>query len=195
MDGITTLLEDIQGNTPWLAAWPQGEEDTDPPALSDLLAKAAAANCPVTAAFLHRAGAWPFFSSASGGSSALHAALDAGHQGMAELLVRDLGACPYVPDRHAGRLPLHIMADEHRQRMEQVRQAGWLAGRLAGWQVGWLAGRLAGWLAGWLEELCSEALNTIKFSLPQLELLSYGFLEKRCRYITSVTLRCAANLT
>ncbi|XP_063854970.1 serine/threonine-protein phosphatase 6 regulatory ankyrin repeat subunit B-like isoform X3 [Scylla paramamosain] len=116
VEGISNLLEDIEGSTPWLAAWRSGE-DTDHATLSDLLAKAAAANCPVTAAFLQSAGAWPFFSQASGGS-ALHAALDAGHQTMAEALIRDLGGCPYVPDTH-GRLPVHMMSDEERQRLEQ----------------------------------------------------------------------------
>ncbi|XP_063857454.1 serine/threonine-protein phosphatase 6 regulatory ankyrin repeat subunit A-like isoform X4 [Scylla paramamosain] len=116
VEGISNLLEDIEGSTPWLAAWRSGE-DTDHASLSDLLAKAAAANCPVTAAFLQSAGAWPFFSQASGGS-ALHAALDAGHQTMAEALIRDLGGCPYVPDTH-GRLPVHMMSDEERQRLEQ----------------------------------------------------------------------------
>ncbi|XP_063887790.1 uncharacterized protein LOC135115206 [Scylla paramamosain] len=116
VEGISNLVEDIEGSTPWLAAWRWGE-DTDLATLSYLLAKAAAANCPVTAAFLQSAGAWPFFSQASGGS-ALHAALDAGHQAMAELLIRDLGGCPYVPDTH-GRLPVHMMSDEKRQRLEQ----------------------------------------------------------------------------
>ena len=135
VNGISSLLRSIEGDFPWKAAW-GWSKNTDRVILSDLLAKAAAANCPVTAAFLHRAGAWPFFNSASGGSSALHAALDAGHQGMAELLIKDLGACIYVPDKN-GRLPLHIMADEQRQRMEQVRQAGRLAGRQAGRLAGW----------------------------------------------------------
>ncbi|XP_045105084.1 ankyrin-1-like isoform X2 [Portunus trituberculatus] len=114
--GISNLLEDIEGDTPWRTTW-RGGNDTDRAALSNLLAKAAAANCPLTASFLHSAGAWPFFSPASG-SSALHAALDAGHQDMAELLVRDLGACPYVPDS-GGRLPLHIMTDKEQQQLEQ----------------------------------------------------------------------------
>ncbi|KAK8373100.1 hypothetical protein O3P69_007803 [Scylla paramamosain] len=120
VEGISNLLEDIEGSTPWLAAWRSGE-DTDHATLSDLLAKAAAANCPVTAAFLQSAGAWPFFSQASGGS-ALHAALDAGHQTMAEALIRDLGGCPHVPDTH-GRLPVHMMSDEERQRLEQGFQS------------------------------------------------------------------------
>ncbi|KAK8390778.1 hypothetical protein O3P69_010468 [Scylla paramamosain] len=116
VEGISSLLEDIEGNIPWLAVWRRGE-DTDRATLSDLLAKAAATSCPVTAAFLQNAGAWPFFSQVSG-VSALHAALDAGHQAMAEVLIRHLGACPYVPDTH-GRLPVHMMSDEERQRLEQ----------------------------------------------------------------------------
>ncbi|XP_063851977.1 ankyrin-1-like isoform X1 [Scylla paramamosain] len=114
--GINNLVKTMEGNTPWQAAWRWGK-DTDRPELSDLLAKAAAANCPVTAAFLQSAGAWSFFTGTSGGS-ALHAAVEAGHQGMAELLIRDLGGCPYVPDAH-GRLPLHMMTDKERQRLEQ----------------------------------------------------------------------------
>ncbi|XP_045110134.1 LOW QUALITY PROTEIN: ankyrin-2-like [Portunus trituberculatus] len=110
--GIKSLLKDIEGNTPWRTAWRWGK-GTDRAALSDLLAKTAAANCPVTASFLHSAGAWTSFSQVSHGS-ALHAALDAGHQCMAELLIRDLGACPYVPDS-VGRLPLDIITHEERR--------------------------------------------------------------------------------
>ncbi|XP_063854789.1 serine/threonine-protein phosphatase 6 regulatory ankyrin repeat subunit B-like isoform X2 [Scylla paramamosain] len=116
VEGIDNLVRTIEGNTPWQAAWRWGKE-TDRPALSDLLAKAAAANCPVTAAFLHRAGGWTVFNGASGGT-ALHAALEAGHKGMAELLIRDLGGCPYVPDTH-GRLAVHMMPHEEQQRLEQ----------------------------------------------------------------------------
>ncbi|KAK8375127.1 hypothetical protein O3P69_017797 [Scylla paramamosain] len=116
VEGIDNLVTTIEGNTPWQAAWRWGKE-TDRPALSDLLAKAAAANCPVTAAFLHRAGGWTVFNGASGGT-ALHAALEAGHKGMAELLIRDLGGCPYVPDTH-GRLAVHMMPHEEQQRLEQ----------------------------------------------------------------------------
>ncbi|XP_045119413.1 uncharacterized protein LOC123509278 [Portunus trituberculatus] len=115
---ISKLLEEIEGDTPWQAAWRVGE-DIERAALSDLLAKAAAANCPLTASFLHSAGAWTFFSPTPG-RSALHAALEAGHQGMAELLVRDLGACPYVPDS-GGRLPLHIMTHEERRKQLEQR--------------------------------------------------------------------------
>ncbi|XP_063856866.1 ankyrin-1-like isoform X2 [Scylla paramamosain] len=116
VEGIDNLVKTIEGNTPWQAAWRWGKE-TDRPALSDLLAKAAAANCPVTAAFLHKAGGWTVFNGASGGT-ALHAALVVGHRGMAELLIRNLGACPYVPDTH-GRLPVHMMPNEEQQLLEQ----------------------------------------------------------------------------
>ncbi|XP_063852565.1 ankyrin-1-like isoform X2 [Scylla paramamosain] len=116
VEGIDNLVTTIEGNTPWQAAWRWGKE-TDRPALSNLLAKAAAANCPVTAAFLHRAGGWTVFNGVSGGT-ALHAALEAGHKGMAELLIRDLGGCPYMPDTH-GRLPVHMMPHEEQQRLEQ----------------------------------------------------------------------------
>ncbi|XP_063855481.1 uncharacterized protein LOC135097467 isoform X4 [Scylla paramamosain] len=115
-NGIKNLLKVIEGNSPWQAAWRWGK-DTDRAALSDLLTKAAAANCPVTAAFLQRAGAWPFFSRTLGGS-ALHAALEAGHQGMVEVLTRDLGGSPYVPDTH-GRLAVHMMTDEERRKLDQ----------------------------------------------------------------------------
>ncbi|XP_063883150.1 uncharacterized protein LOC135112580 isoform X2 [Scylla paramamosain] len=116
VEGIDNLVTTIEGNTPWQAAWRWGKE-TDRPALSDLLAKAAAANCPVTAAFLHMAGGWTVFNGASGGT-ALHAALEAGHKGIAELLIRDLGGCPYVLDTH-GRLAVHMMPHEEQQRLEQ----------------------------------------------------------------------------
>ncbi|XP_045107920.1 serine/threonine-protein phosphatase 6 regulatory ankyrin repeat subunit C-like isoform X2 [Portunus trituberculatus] len=116
-EGINNLVKAIEGNTPWETAWRWGKE-TDRPALSDLLIKAAAANCPVTAAFLHRAGAWSVFSQAPGGN-ALHSALEAGHKGMAELLIRDLGGCPYLPDTN-GRLSLDMMTKEEQQRLEQM---------------------------------------------------------------------------
>ncbi|XP_045105077.1 uncharacterized protein LOC123500424 [Portunus trituberculatus] len=116
--GINSLLKDIEGNTPWRTAWRWGK-GTDRTAISDLLAKTAAASCPLTASFLHSAGAWSSFSQVSCGS-ALHAALDAGHQYMAELLIRDLGACPYVPDS-VGRLPLDIIThEERRHHLEQL---------------------------------------------------------------------------
>ncbi|XP_045136985.1 ankyrin-2-like isoform X2 [Portunus trituberculatus] len=114
--GIDNLIKTIEGNTPWQAQW-RWDKDTDRPALSDLLAKASAANCPVTAAFLYSAGAWSFFSPVSGGS-ALHLALEAGHQDMAELLIKDLGASPYVPDSQ-NRLPLYMMAKDEQKRLEQ----------------------------------------------------------------------------
>ncbi|XP_045137009.1 uncharacterized protein LOC123519625 isoform X2 [Portunus trituberculatus] len=114
--GVSNLLETIEGNSPWEATW-RWCKDTNRATLSDLLAKATAANCPVTAAFLQKAGAWSFFSGTSG-SSALHAALEAGHQGMAELLIRELGGCPYVLDTY-GRLPIDLMTDEERRKLEE----------------------------------------------------------------------------
>ncbi|XP_045122025.1 poly [ADP-ribose] polymerase tankyrase-like isoform X3 [Portunus trituberculatus] len=116
VEGIKNLVKTIKGNTPWQAAWRWGE-GIDRQALSDLLAKAAGANCPVTATYLLRAGAWPFFSRGTS-RSALHLALEAGHQSMTELLIRDHGGCLYVPDMHK-RLPVHMMSDKDRQRLEQ----------------------------------------------------------------------------
>ncbi|KAK8384171.1 hypothetical protein O3P69_009124 [Scylla paramamosain] len=116
IEGIKKLRKCIEGNTPWQASWRWGK-DCDRAALSDLMAKAAAANCPLTAAFLHRAGAWSFFSGSLGGS-ALHTSLEANHLGMAEILIRDLGGCLYVQDTH-GRLPVHMMTNENRLKLEQ----------------------------------------------------------------------------
>ncbi|XP_063851662.1 ankyrin-1-like isoform X2 [Scylla paramamosain] len=118
--GIDDLLSIIKGHTPWKAAWPKNSSHVH---LSRLLTEASRANCPVTAAFLHKAGAWVCFSGDEKRphtkvTTALHAALEANHYNMAEMLIRDLRACPYVPDAK-GRLPCHLMTMEQRRKVHQ----------------------------------------------------------------------------
>ena len=85
---------------------------------SGLLVTAAQADCPVTASFLQSAGAWPYYSTQER-PSALHAALDNCRWRMAEVLVRDLRACPYVPDV-AGRLPRDLIPRHLQYKLEEV---------------------------------------------------------------------------
>ncbi|XP_045105113.1 serine/threonine-protein phosphatase 6 regulatory ankyrin repeat subunit C-like isoform X2 [Portunus trituberculatus] len=121
VEGIDHLLNMIKGDTPWEADWPNNSSHA---ALSRLLTEASRANCPVTAAFLHKAGAWAFFTGDEKHphtkvTTALHAALEANHYSMAEVLIRDLRACPYVPDGK-GRLPCNLMTMEQRQKVHQM---------------------------------------------------------------------------
>ena len=115
--GIDGLLKVIEGDTPWKAAWRWGEIK-DTAEFSGLLVTAASADCPVTASFLQSAGAWPYYSTQDC-PSALHVALDNSHWRMAEVLVRDLRACPYVPDV-AGRLPRDLMPRHLQYKLEEV---------------------------------------------------------------------------
>ncbi|XP_050704003.1 ankyrin-2-like [Eriocheir sinensis] len=109
--GIDDILKTIEGDTPWQAAWPKDK----PKALSALMVEAVHAKCPVTAAFLHRAGAWSFLSG-DRGASALATALEEGHKGMAELLVKHLGTSIYS-DVHL----LNRIKPEERRRLEQYQ--------------------------------------------------------------------------
>lgn len=84
------------------------------------MAEATRANCPLTATFLQQAGAWSFLSGPQL-ASPLHAAMEAGHWCMVDMLVRDLGGCLYVPDGE-GRLPKDMMPFDRRQQLEQVSQ-------------------------------------------------------------------------
>lgn len=90
-EGFDVLLETIKGDTPWNAAWPENKLKT----LSALMVEAVDAECPVTAAFLHRRGAWSFFRGDMR-TSALATALEKNNKGMAELLVRTLGSSIYA---------------------------------------------------------------------------------------------------
>lgn len=110
---IDTILQTLEGDTPWAAAWGKGESVH----LTALMAKAVQANCPTTAAFLQQAGAWCFFSGSE--PSPLHAALETEHWSLAKTLVRDLKGCIYIPDRE-GRSPNDMMPPECRQELEQV---------------------------------------------------------------------------
>lgn len=115
--GIKLLLKVIQGDAPWTVAWrwTKGNTYAD---VTRLMSEAARCNCPVTASFLHRARAWPFYSDDEC-VSPLHAALDAEQWKMVEILVSNLGACPYVPDTR-GRLPTSLMPAETRLQLEKV---------------------------------------------------------------------------
>lgn len=114
--GIKFLLRVIRGDTPWTAAWRwnKGASYAD---ITLLMSAASKSNCPVTASFLQRARAWPFYSAAEC-DSPLHAALDAQQWTMAEILVRNLGACPYVSDKRK-RLSTDLMPTETRKQLEQ----------------------------------------------------------------------------
>ncbi|XP_050704683.1 ankyrin-1-like [Eriocheir sinensis] len=118
--GIDDILKTIEGDTPWQAAWPKDQAalpKDKPKALSDLMVEAVHAKCPVTAAFLHRAGAWSFLSG-DRGASAMATALEEGHKGMAELLVKHLGTSIYS-DVHL----LNRIKPEERRRLEQVSRS------------------------------------------------------------------------
>ncbi|XP_050691597.1 ankyrin-3-like isoform X1 [Eriocheir sinensis] len=112
VEGIDALMKTIEGDTPWRAAWPEDE----PQALSALMVEAVRARCPVSAAFLHRAGAWSFLSG-EWGTSALATALEEGHTDMAELLVRHLGSSIYADVR----LLSGAMPEAERRRLGQYQ--------------------------------------------------------------------------
>ena len=92
--GIDRLLETIASDAPWKVAWPRDK----PLELSALMAEAVLAKCPLSVAFLHRAGAWAF-RSGEWGASALAAALEGEHKGMDELLIKHLGSSVYADAR------------------------------------------------------------------------------------------------
>ncbi|XP_050706842.1 ankyrin-1-like [Eriocheir sinensis] len=123
--GIDDILKTIEGDTPWQAAWPKDK----PKALSALMVEAVHAKCPVTAAFLHRAGAWSFLSG-DRGASALATALEEGHKGMAELLVKHLGTSIYS-DVHL----LNRIKPEERRRLEQVMSGEAMSGEVMSGEV------------------------------------------------------------
>ncbi|XP_050691562.1 uncharacterized protein LOC126983106 [Eriocheir sinensis] len=110
--GIAALMKTIEGDTPWRAAWPEDE----PQALSALMVEAVRARCPVSAAFLHQAGAWSFLSG-EWGTSALATALEEGHTDMAELLVRHLGSSIFADVR----LLSGAMPEAERRRLGQYQ--------------------------------------------------------------------------
>ncbi|KAK8383372.1 hypothetical protein O3P69_019031 [Scylla paramamosain] len=116
VESIDLIVSCIEGSTPWKAHWP-GSKTVDHTLLSSLMTEAARTNCPITATFLQQAGAWPFFSGLQA-TSPLHAALKAGHWGMVDMLVRDLGGCVYVPDRE-GCLPIDLIPQEQQQQLEK----------------------------------------------------------------------------
>ncbi|XP_050707204.1 ankyrin-1-like [Eriocheir sinensis] len=125
MKGIDDILKTIEGDTPWQAAWPKDK----PKALSALMVEAVHAKCPVTAAFLHRAGAWSFLSG-DRGASALATTLEEGHKGMAELLVKHLGTSIYS-DIHL----LNRIKSEERLRLEQVMSGEIMSGKVMSGEV------------------------------------------------------------
>lgn len=118
------MIKVIDGDAPWEACWKTENSKKEPPVdrkarqeacwqkgstakkrkldekpaikLTSYMVTAARANCPLTASFLQRAGAWSYFSVA--GTTPLHAALETGNMNLVEAMMRNLGASLYIPD-------------------------------------------------------------------------------------------------
>lgn len=120
IEGLEVILQDIEGDAPWKAAWRGGQLAT-PANLTKLMVHAARANCLLTVAYLRWAGAWPFLSG-EWGASALTAALESRHFRLAEIIIRDLGGCPYVCEAD-GRVPRDsvFMPASLREEIEKVK--------------------------------------------------------------------------
>ncbi|XP_069185282.1 LOW QUALITY PROTEIN: serine/threonine-protein phosphatase 6 regulatory ankyrin repeat subunit B [Procambarus clarkii] len=118
-EGIDHLVTSLRGETPWHTSWPL-QADTDH---TSLMVSAATNNCPLTAIFLRQAGAKSFLQDQSG-ITPLHAALDAHHWDLAQVMVKHIGACLYIPDS-SGRLPLDMLphTTEHRWRRSPAHSA------------------------------------------------------------------------
>ncbi|KAG0696647.1 hypothetical protein GWK47_026477 [Chionoecetes opilio] len=110
---IDSILQILEGDKSWAASW----TTDDPVHLTTLMAMAAQANCPITATFLHQAGAWCYFSRSH--SSPLHAALRAQHWNLAESFVRDLEGCIYIPDGK-GHFPVDMMPTEYKNKLKEM---------------------------------------------------------------------------
>lgn len=94
---------DVGGRARWQACWQKGTTAEKEKVqgrrlgkLTSFMVTAVRANCPLIASFLHRAGAWSYFSPE--GTTPLHAALKAGNLTLAETMLRNLGASLYIPD-------------------------------------------------------------------------------------------------
>nr|XP_045605231.1 ankyrin-3-like isoform X1 [Procambarus clarkii] len=112
-EGVEILVNSIRGATPWQASWPPQPLRQ----LSSLMVAAATNNCPLIASFLKLAGAKSFLQDDLG-STPLHAAIDAQHWHFAELMIKHMGGCLYIPDS-SGRLPLDMLPVTHRIRIEK----------------------------------------------------------------------------
>lgn len=116
--GLRGLLKELKGDTPWKVKWREGKEKMSPIELTHLMVLAMQTKCLLTAAFLKWAGAYPFMSG-WWGTSPLMAAVQSGHEDAVEMLIRDLGGCPYVKDTD-GHMPIDWMSPQLRTRLEMV---------------------------------------------------------------------------
>lgn len=122
---LTHVTNIMESHEPWVACWPEGRSMAT---LTTFMTIATRANCPLMVSFLRWAGAWPFFSVGSRGTTPLHAAIQGKHFSLVRAMVRDLGASLYIPDTR-GCLPrdMEQLPSGLRTQLEEVRQA-WLAG-------------------------------------------------------------------
>ncbi|KAK8719708.1 hypothetical protein OTU49_017508 [Cherax quadricarinatus] len=111
-EGIAHLVKSLRGETPWQTSWPI-QSHTD---LTSLMVLAATNNCPLTASFLRQAGGKAFLQDQFG-KTPLHAALDTYNWNLATLMVKNIGACMYIPDS-SGRLPVDMLPSQHRNQLE-----------------------------------------------------------------------------
>lgn len=103
-NGIGKVMSTLNGDDPWEAKWPACDSTAS---LTRLMVEAARVNCNLTTALLHQAGAQAFSCCTVTGVTPLHAALEAGHWRLAQLMTQDMDAFPYLVDT-LGRLPLDI---------------------------------------------------------------------------------------
>ncbi|XP_042216787.1 uncharacterized protein LOC121862540 isoform X2 [Homarus americanus] len=102
--GMEQMVEQLQDEEPWRAAWQGTEKTTE--VLTNLLSQACHHGASLTASFIQWEGG-SATSQAGIGRTALHVALDAGHLTTAVCLVRNLGGNLFLGDSE-GRLPLHM---------------------------------------------------------------------------------------
>lgn len=115
--GIDHLLDGLRSDTPVNTAWPFLDKTYSD--LTSFLVAAARNNCPVTATFIKLCGGMSYKWDNTG-TTPLHAALEANHLKMARVMVRDLGACPYVADSQ-GNLPLNLLQPDMKKHVEEVK--------------------------------------------------------------------------
>ncbi|XP_069956365.1 serine/threonine-protein phosphatase 6 regulatory ankyrin repeat subunit B isoform X2 [Cherax quadricarinatus] len=113
-DGVEHLMKTMRGPRPWQTSWPPDTLTN----LTSLMVMAASNNCPLAATFLRQAGAKCFLRNEAG-VTGVHAAMQARHWKLAELLLTHLGGCLYIPDS-AATLPLHMLPEHHSNYIEDV---------------------------------------------------------------------------
>ncbi|XP_069956729.1 uncharacterized protein [Cherax quadricarinatus] len=112
--GIPHILKKIQGKTPWRAKFYYTEENFT---LQQLLVRACAVGATMTAWFVLQAGGSTNTKDSSG-TTALHAAVQAGKFDTARALVNDMKANLFLAD-DAGRRPIDILPPLERQLLMQ----------------------------------------------------------------------------